>query len=145
MRSSISCLLLCAVAGLLTSGCAQTEKKLGRGLANTFEAVRWGELRRSVEQTAYLDDPITANTVGVVRGFNRSLTRIGVGVYEIVTAPLPPYTPVLTNYISAKPSYPDSYRPRRIADPLFDHDTSLGFAVGDNAAFVPGSRFNVFR
>lgn len=130
---------------MLTSGCAQTEKKFGRGMANTAEIVRWGDLRRTVEQTSFLEDPGTASTSGFLKGFHKSLARIGVGVYEMATAPLPPYTPVLTNYISVKPVYPDNYRPRRIADPLFDHDTSLGFAVGDNAAFIPGSRFSVFR
>ena len=145
MRSSISYLPLCAALALLCGGCAQTEKKLGRGIANTAEIVRWGDLRRTVEQTAFIEDPGTAATAGVVKGFNKSITRVGVGLYEIVTAPFPPYTPAFTNYISPKPVYPDNYRAFRIADPIYDHDTSLGFAVGANAAMFPGSRFSVFR
>ena len=37
---------------LFAAGCTGPEQKLGRGLDNTFEIVRWGELRRSVEQNA---------------------------------------------------------------------------------------------
>jgi putative exosortase-associated protein (TIGR04073 family) len=145
MRSSISFLLLCATVAILSTGCAQTEKKLGRGMSNTGEIVRWGETRRSIEQSAIFGGPTEAYTTGLVRGFNKSMTRIGVGIYEIVTAPFPPYTPVFTNYITVKPAYPDNYRPLYISDSLYDHDTALGFSGGDNAAFFPGSRFNVFR
>jgi putative exosortase-associated protein (TIGR04073 family) len=145
MRSSISYVFLCAALAVVVSGCARTEQKLGRGMSNMAEIVRWGDLRRTVEQTHYFDDPGTATTTGFVRGFNKSLARVGVGLYEVVTAPIPPYTPVLTNYLTVKPVYPDNYRPMRVADPLYDHDTALGFAVGDNAAFIPGSRFNVYR
>jgi putative exosortase-associated protein (TIGR04073 family) len=130
---------------MLGSGCAQTEKKLGRGLSNMFEVVRWGEMRRSMEQAHYFEDPDTASTTGAVRGFNKSISRVGVGIYEIVTAPLPPYTPVFTNYLAVKPQYPDNYKPLRVSDSMYDHDTALGFAGGDNASFFPGSRFNVFR
>jgi putative exosortase-associated protein (TIGR04073 family) len=110
-----------------------------------MEIVRWGNMRRTIEQTAYFDDPDTAYTTGVVKGFNKSISRVGVGLYEIVTAPFPPYTPVCTNYLSPKSVYPDNYKPGLMADSLFDHDTALGFAGGDEAPFIPGSRFNVFR
>jgi hypothetical protein len=42
---------------LFTAGCAGPEQKFGRGMSNTFEIVRMGELRRSVEQTAIFDSP----------------------------------------------------------------------------------------
>ena len=145
MRSSISLVLLCALTVWFGSGCAQTEKKLGRGMSNMFEVVRWGDFRRTVEQTAYFDDPDTAYTTGAIKGFNKSLTRVGLGIFEIVTAPIPPYGPLCTNYISPYPVYPDNYKPGLMGDGLFDHDTSLGFAGGDVMPFVPGSRFNVFR
>ena len=48
-------LALAALAAVFTSGCAGPEQKLGRGLSNTFEIARMGEMRRSVEQTAILN------------------------------------------------------------------------------------------
>jgi len=40
--------LLAVMAAMLATGCATQEQKLGRGLDNTYEVVRLGELRRSV-------------------------------------------------------------------------------------------------
>ena len=48
-----------------------------------------------MEQTALWDDPNTASTTGFLRGFNRTMARTGIGIYEIVTFPIPPYTPML--------------------------------------------------
>ncbi|MCX8157466.1 MAG: exosortase system-associated protein, TIGR04073 family [Verrucomicrobiae bacterium] len=131
------------VAGL-GAGCAGPEKKLGRGMNNATEFLRLGELRRSVEQTALFDSPESAYTTGFIRGMNRTLARTGIGIYEIITFPFPSYEPVLTHKFSAKPVYPDTYRPNLIEDQTFAPDTSLGFAGGDVIPFVPGSRFRVF-
>ncbi len=62
----------------------------------------------------------------------------------LVTAPLPPYDPVLTDYLSPYPVYPASYRPGLIEDSTFSTDVNLGFSGGDVAPFIPGSRFRVF-
>ena len=97
-----------------------------------------------MEQTALLDGPDVAYTTGFIRGFNRSLVRTGVGVYEMITAPFPPYDPVFTDYMTVNPVYPDSYTPHLMADPTFGPDTSLGFAGGDVAPLFPGSRFRIF-
>ena len=133
-----------ALAALLTPGCAGPEQKLGRGMSNTFEAVRMGEMRRSIEQSAVLDTPGTGYTTGAVRGFNRTLARTGLGVYEVVTFPLPPYHPLFTRYLKAEPVYPDSFKPGLPSDSLFDTDTYTGFSGGDIAPFIPGSRFKIF-
>jgi len=133
-----------ALAALLTPGCAGPEQKLGRGMSNTFEAVRMGEMRRSIEQSAVLDTPGTGYTIGAVRGFNRTLARTGLGVYEVVTFPLPPYHPLFTRYLKAEPVYPDSFKPGLPSDSLFDTDTYTGFSGGDIAPFIPGSRFKIF-
>lgn len=135
--------LVAVCAALVMTGCGP-ERKLGRGMSNTFELVRWGEMRRSIEQNAVLDSPDVGYTYGGYSGFHKSITRAGVGIYEIVTFPLPPYRPILTSYISAKPAFPESYRPGLISDPLFDTDTYTGFSGGDIAPFIPGSRFKVF-
>jgi putative exosortase-associated protein (TIGR04073 family) len=145
MRNILPLLATLAIAGALTSGCANAEKKLGRGFSNMAEFARLGEIRRSVEQTALFDQPGGHYATGFVRGFNRSLVRTGVGIYEVVTAPFPPYDPVFTDYISPNPVYPDSYRPDIIADSTFATDTDMGFSGIDIAPWIPGSRFKIFN
>ena len=136
-------LALIALAALFGTGCAGTEQKLGRGMSNTFEIVRMGEMRRSIEQTEIFD-PGTGYTAGLVSGFDRSMARTGIGIYEVVTCPFPPYHPVCTGYLSPEPVFPESYKPGRFSDPIFDTDTYNGFPSGDDFPFIPGSRFSVF-
>jgi putative exosortase-associated protein (TIGR04073 family) len=145
MIKSLSILAVAAVAALFATGCAGPEKKLGRGFNNVGEVVRWGELRRSREQAGVWHGPNAATGGGLVTGFNRSLARIGVGVYEVVTFPIPSYEPVFTDYLSPSPGYPDNYKPGLPSDSLYQTDTSLGISGGDVAPIVPGSRFAVFR
>ena len=139
--SLIGVLALLAVLG---SGCTNVERKLGRGLSNTFEIVRWGEYRRTMEQTALFDSPDSAYGVGTVRGVNRTLARTGIGLYEVVTCPFPPYGPVFTDHFAPSPVYPDNYKPNLVAGSMFATDTSVGFSGGDVAPWVPGSRFSIF-
>jgi putative exosortase-associated protein (TIGR04073 family) len=113
-------------------------------MANTFEVVRGGEFRRTVEQTTLWDGPDTGATMGFVRGFNRTMARTGIGIYEVVTAPFPPYDPVFTDFLAPGPVYPDNYTPRALEDSMFATDTNLGFSGGDVAPFIPGSRFRIF-
>jgi putative exosortase-associated protein (TIGR04073 family) len=144
MRNAKSLLALAALAALFTSGCAGPEQKMGRGVNNLFEAVRLGEMHRSLEQQAVLDPQGDGYAYGVVHGIDRSLARTGIGIYEIVTFPLPPYHPVFTKHFTAEPAYPDNFTPRRFSDSIFDTDTYAGFSGGDVAPFVPGSRFSIF-
>jgi len=142
----LSLLALIALPALLGSGCAGPEEKLGRGLSNTFEIVRWGDMRQSVEQAQIFDPNGPSWTTGVVSGFDRSITRTGLGVFEVVTFPIPTptYDPLLTSYLSPNPVFPASYTPGLMADPNLATDTFTGFSGGDVAPFIPGSRFNVF-
>ena len=55
------------------------------------EFTRLGEMRRSIEQTMINDGSDLAYSLGAVRGFKRSLVRTGVGIYEVVTFPIPKY------------------------------------------------------
>jgi putative exosortase-associated protein (TIGR04073 family) len=137
-------LAVAAVAAWFTSGCAGPEQKLGRGMGNFYEVVRLGEMRRSMEQTAVFDSTDAAFTTGFVHGFDRSMARTGIGLYEVLTFPFPPYHPIATKYFSPAPAYPENYKPGLPDDPLFDTDTYIGFSSGDIAPFVPGSRFDVF-
>ena len=111
---------------------------------NTLEILRMGELRRTMEQTALFDSPDVAYTTGFIRGMNRSLARTGLGVYEMVTAPIPPYHPIFTDYLAPEPVYPDNYTPGLVADSTFATDTYMGFSGGDIAPLIPGSRFRIF-
>ncbi len=133
-----------AVTAMVITGCSGPEQKLSRGLNNTMEIVRWGDLRHSVEQDAVFSSPDVDYSYGVIHGFDQSITRVGVGLYEVVTFPIPSYKPVLTNYLPINPQYPDSYHPGMISSSTLDTDTYTGFSGGDVAPFVPGSRFQVF-
>jgi len=144
MRKIIPLLAALVLAGVLATGCANTEQKFGRGMSNTLEVTRLGELQRTMEQTALFDGPNVGYTTGFIRGINRTLARTGVGIYEMVTAPFPPYGPVFTDYLAPNPVYPDAYQPDLAEDAMFSTDTNLGYSGGDIAPFVPGSRFRVF-
>ena len=144
MPKTISLLGLLLIVGLMATGCANTERKLGRGMRNSTEIVRGGEMRRSVEQSAVFDGAEVGYTTGFVRGFNRTMARTGIGIYEIVTCPFPPYGPVATSYLKPEPVYADNYTPELVEDSLFATDTNLGFSGGDVAPMIPGSRFRIF-
>jgi putative exosortase-associated protein (TIGR04073 family) len=144
MRNALFLLGAVALAAAFSSGCAGPEHKLGRGFSNSAEIIRGGEWRRSVEQTAVFDGPMAGRTVGFVSGFNKTLARTGLGVYEIITFPIPPYHPIWTSYLSPNPAFPDNYKPGLPDDPLYDTDTYVGMQGGDIAPLVPGSRFTVF-
>lgn len=138
-----------ALSGILVSGCANyranVENKMGRGMANGAEIFRGGEFRRSVEQTALFEGPDAGYTTGAVRGVDRTLARTGIGLYEMITAPFPPYDPVCTDYIAPGTVYPDSYAPGIAADSTFATDSQTGFSGGDVLPIVPGSRFSIFN
>ncbi len=144
MRKSAFFLGAVLLVGVLASGCAGPEKKLGRGMNNFYEIVRGSEVRRSMEQTALFESPDRAYTTGLVRGMNRTLARTGIGLYEIITFPFPSYDPIATDYLTPEPIYPDNYRPRLLSDSAFATDASIGFSGGDVAPFIPGSRFRIF-
>jgi putative exosortase-associated protein (TIGR04073 family) len=142
MRFPLSILAALSLIALLATGCQGPERKLGRGMLNATEFARMGEIRRSMEQTALWEkNPDAAYTIGFIHGINRSVARTAVGLYEIVTFPIPSYDPV---FLPEYPVYPDSYRPHLIEDPSFGPDSNLGFAGGDVAPMVPGSRFRIF-
>ena len=87
MRKIIFPLAALAVV-FLAAGCTGPEQKLGRGLSNTYEVVRWGELRRSVELASV--EPLPGyGYYGLIHGFDRSLQRAGLGVFEVATFPIP--------------------------------------------------------
>lgn len=155
--------------GAFLAGCAGPEEKLGRGLRNATEFARLGEFRRSIEQTGVWDGTQKAYTTGAIRGFNRSVARTAIGVWEVATFMIPTkadgtYGPILTpkaplypdpsirTYtrpfgglaLTEDPVFPDSYAPTLPSNTIWDTDTNLGFSGGDVVPMVPGSRFSVF-
>ena len=144
MRKTFPLFVVLAAASLLATGCANTHRKFGRGMSNTMDIVRLGEFRRTTEQTALFDGTDAGYTTGFGGGLTRTLARTGIGIYEMVTAPFPPYDPVATSYLSPSPVYPDNYHPELAEDSLFSTDTNLGFGGGDVAPMMPGSRFRIF-
>jgi putative exosortase-associated protein (TIGR04073 family) len=148
MRNKFSLFAVLTLAAVVASGCANAEKKFGRGLRNTLEPVRLGEIRRSMEQSALTEGPNVAYTTGFIQGLNKTLARTGLGVYEMITFPLPTpghgYDPLFTDYLTPGPVYPDSYTPNLVEGSTFATDTNLGFSGGDVAPLVPGSRFRIF-
>jgi putative exosortase-associated protein (TIGR04073 family) len=143
----IAPLLIAVVAAVvLGAGCAGPETKLGRGLTNMGEITRLGEINRSIEQTSLFDNPRAGYTTGLIRGINKTIGRTAVGLYEVVTFPIPnhkfnDYGPVRT---PEYPVYPDSYKPGLFSDAITATDSYLGFSAGDIAPMIPGSRFRVF-
>ena len=132
------------VVAVLATGCAGAQKKLGRGINNSLEPIRLAEWQRSVEQSKLYDSPQNNGPTAMVTGFTRTMARTGLGIYEIVTFPIPSYDPIWTDYLAPNPQYPDSYKPGLPDSPLFRTDSSLGFSGGEVAPMIPGSRFRVF-
>ncbi len=117
---------------------------MGRGLNNTMEIVRWSEMGRSIEQCSVFDGPNAGFTTGVVKGFDKTLARTGVGLYEIITAPIPPYGPVWTTYLTPAAAYPDSYKPGLRDAQSLNTDDRVWFSGGTIMPWIPGNRFRVF-
>lgn len=77
--------------------CDDALKKLGRGFCNciTFPL----EIFEQVKRTNLSEGPMAALTYGLLKGIGMTVARAGVGVYEVVTFPIPlpkEYKPILT-------------------------------------------------
>jgi putative exosortase-associated protein (TIGR04073 family) len=147
MLNKNSVLLPVVVLSCLLVGCAAgPTQKLGRGMNNLIEFARLGEIRRSFEQTAVFGSPDQSFSTGIFEGVNKSFERTFVGAYEVLTFPIPNHSPGDYGPIlhPADPVYPASYKPNWLSDAITSPDTSLGFAGGDIAPIIPGSRFHVF-
>ena len=72
------------------------------------------------------------------------MARTGIGLYEMVTFPIPSYDPIATRYLKVNPVFPDSYKPHLMEDSTFATDNNIGFSGGDIVPWFPGSRFKVF-
>ena len=76
--------------------CDNMLKKFGRGICNVLTCPF--ELPEQVKRTNLTDGPMASITWGVLKGVGMIVTRAVVGVYEIVTFPIPcpeEYKPIL--------------------------------------------------
>lgn len=146
MFKSFSLLTVAVVSSALLAGCAGPEQKLGRGIRNTCEIVRWSSMERSVEQSSLFDSTEKGQTDGVVSGFTQTIARTGMGLVDIVTFPIPfpSYKAWGTNVVSADLQWPDSYKPGNRGAQAMLTDDKLGFAGGTVMPWVPGNRFRIF-
>ena len=146
MRNIFPFLATLVIAGALASGCANTEKKLGRGMSNMTEFARLGEMRRSIEQTALFDQPGGHYATGFIRGLTKTFARTGVGIYEVVTAPFPPYDPVLHRLPLAQPRVSGQLPARTsLTIQCLRRTTDMGFSGGDIAPYIPGQPVQDFQ
>lgn len=146
MRNLLKLLAAATVCSLFLVGCAGPEQKLGRGIRNSAEIVRWSSMQRSIEQTSLWEGTDAGVTTGVVKGFNESVARTGMGLVDIITFPIPfpSYEPWGTNVVPAAVQYPDSHKPGMRSLQATMTDTHLGFAGGTMLPWLPGNRFRVF-
>ena len=87
---------LLVIAFAVPGYCDDPLKKLGRGICNTLTFPF--ELFLQVSRVNTSDGPMAGATWGVLKGIGMSCTRLGVGVYEILTFPVPApkdYAPIL--------------------------------------------------
>lgn len=98
-RNVFSGLMLAAMLVGFSSSSALADdagRKLGRGLANTFFGIV--EIPIQVQRTNEAEGGGAAITWGVCRGIGHFFMREGVGIYEILTFPIPYpryYEPIL--------------------------------------------------
>lgn len=73
-------------------------KKLGRGLANVITCPL--EILKGISDANTENGPIAAVTFGLLKGIFNTGVRAVIGVYEVVTFPIPlprDYSPILTD------------------------------------------------
>ena len=85
-------------------------RKLGRGVANLATGVF--EIPKSIQEKFFDDGPIAAATYGVFDGVYKFVVRAAVGVYEIVTFPIPlpaDYSPIVEPEFLFSPDEPYTF------------------------------------
>jgi putative exosortase-associated protein (TIGR04073 family) len=78
--------------------CGDSVKKLGRGFCNIFTCVF--ELPLQMSRINNADGPMAAGSWGLLKGLGMTCVRLTVGLYEVVTFPIPfpkKYSPILTD------------------------------------------------
>ena len=85
MIAAITCLI---VGGMGESAWAQDPiHKMGRGVVNVLTG--WLELPKQISLGKEEENPVVGIGKGLLKGAGLALLRMGVGVYEAVTFPIP--------------------------------------------------------
>lgn len=86
-------------------------RKLGRGLANTFGGIL--EIPLGIERVSAVEGPVAGVSTGLLYGLGAAVTRMAVGVGEVLTFvfPLPEvgYGPILKPEFLLNPSAPELF------------------------------------
>lgn len=81
-------LVLIALLALPGSAMAQDPiHKFGRGIVNVLTS--WIEIPKQVHMGSRQDNPITGTISGLGKGIANAILRLGVGLYEAVSCPIP--------------------------------------------------------
>ena len=95
-RAMVLALVLVVAAGNAAPAFAEDiGHKLGRGLINV--GTGWIELPKGIRDGSQQENPVIGVTAGIFKGLGLGLLRTVVGVYEVVTFPVPypkDYAPV---------------------------------------------------
>ena len=146
MLNKSSVFLAVIAVSCLLAGCAGPEQKLGRGIDNLAEIFRFGEVRRSIEQTAsvWLARPIAHRWF--LHGVDRSIERTCIGFYEVLTFPIPNHPPLDYGPIMrpADPVYPDTYKPNAGMSSSYSPTPRSVSVAETSRRIIPGSRFRIF-
>ena len=85
-------------------------RKLGRGTCNILTS--FIELPKAIQESFYADGPLAAVTHGILDGLYKFTARTVVGVYEVVTFPVPipaHYAPIIEPEFLFSPDEPYSF------------------------------------
>jgi len=87
-RSAVVLVVAVGICGAGARAWAQDPiHKAGRGLVNVLTG--WIEIPKQVHLGSQEENPVTGLTFGLVKGVGLTVLRMGVGLYEAVTFPLP--------------------------------------------------------
>ena len=99
MKKIVALMLIIFIFGMSAISYADTPiKKLGRGFANIFTCLL--EIPKRISDANAESGPIAAATFGFLNGLFQTCIRGVVGIYEVVTFPIPlpsRFGPVLTD------------------------------------------------
>src|SRR3989338_10505715 len=89
-RLFVICALTVAVLGCplhTPAGARDAIHKAGRGLTNVLTS--WIELPKQMHMGSQESNPVSGLAWGLIKGAGLTLLRLGMGVYEAVTFPVP--------------------------------------------------------
>ena len=116
-RTMRTLVIICCT--LIIPGVAHAQdpvEKVGRGLTNVLSG--WIELPKQIHLGLHSDHPVAGVGWGLIKGTGLAVMRIGVGLYEAVTFPIPFPRGYASPYASMElPDY--AWDTERVDDPSY--------------------------